>query len=185
MEGVPVSPNETGTHTGTLRRLLGLIDSTSVWTGKVVSWLSVALLLVMCFEVVMRYAFNAPQLWAHEVPIMFGATMYAMGWTYVHQRDGHIRIDVWYGRLAKRKQALVDVVGHLVVFFPLLAVLIGASARMAARAWAMGERMSLTHWYPPAAPLRTMVVVALCLLALQGVAQTIRAIECARKGEDI
>ena len=167
-----------------LRRLLGLIDATSEWAGKLVAWLSVALILVMCFEVMMRYAFNAPQLWAHEVPIMLGATIYAMGWAYVHQRDGHIRIDVWYGRLNRRRQALVDVVGHLLAFFPLLIVLISASTQMASRAWAMNERMSLTHWYPPAAPLRTMVVVALCLLVLQGIAQTVRAIQSMRTGED-
>ena len=59
-------------------------------------------------------------------------------------------------------------------FIPLMIVLIDTSIAYAWHAWVISEKSTLTYWYPPIAPFRTVVAVGLCVFALQGVAQLVR-----------
>ena len=105
---------------------------------------------------------------------MLGATIYALGWSYVHRHGDHVRVDVLYQRLPRRGKAAIDVAGALLLFVPLMFLLVTLSVDWTWRAWATNEKMYETGWYPPAAPLRTMVAFGICLFALQGIAQFIR-----------
>jgi TRAP-type mannitol/chloroaromatic compound transport system permease small subunit len=128
----------------------------------------------MAVAVIMRYVFGASTLWAYEVGLMIGATIYVMAWAYVHKNHGHVRVDILYQRLSPRKQAIIDVIGDLFLFIPLMILLVSLSVDWAWRSWATNEKMYETGWYPPASPLRTMVALGVCLFALQGLAQFIR-----------
>jgi len=128
----------------------------------------------MAIAVIMRYVFGAATLWAYEVGLMLGATIYALAWTYVHRQGGHIRVDVFYHHLSPRRKAVIDVIGALVFFIPLMILMVALSVDWAWRAWEMNEKMYETGWYPPAAPLRTVVALGICLFALQGITQLFR-----------
>lgn len=151
-----------------------IIDFISDWTGKTVRWLTVALVMVLIYDVVMRYVFGAATIWAYETAVMVGATIYVMGWPYVHRHHGHVRVDVFYTHLSPRGKAIIDVICTLLFLFPLLFVLIDTSVSYMLRSWSIGEVLAETFWYPPAAPFRTMIVVGLSLFALQSIAQFIR-----------
>ena len=137
-------------------------------------WLVLALVLVMSFEVAMRYLFNAPTMWAYETSMMLGGSVYVFAWTYVHQMRAHIRVDVFYAHLSDRKRLAVDIVGTLFLFFPLLFFLSKSAIVFAVRAWVIKERMMDTAWFPPAAPFRTIVAAGYVLLLIQGKANFIR-----------
>ncbi len=157
-----------------MRATLRVIDSISEWTAKIICWFAPALVFVLVFDVVERYVFGGATVWAYETAIMLGATIYVMGWCFVHRRREHIRVDVFYVRLSLRKQMIIDIVGTLLFLLPLLYVLIDTSIFYAVRAWKIDEVLAETFWYPPAAPFRTIVVVGLLLFALQIVAHLIR-----------
>ena len=157
-----------------MRAILRVIDAISEWTGKAISWLAVALVMVIVYEVVMRYVFNSPTMWAYETSVMLGGTVYVMGWAYVHRHHGHVRVDVLYSRFSPRRKAIIDVICALLFLFPLLIVLLDASASFMRHAWSVNERLIVTYWMPPAAPFRTIVMIGLSLFALQSVAQFIR-----------
>jgi TRAP-type mannitol/chloroaromatic compound transport system permease small subunit len=159
-----------------MKRLLKAIDSISEWGGRTTRWLAVALVLVMTFEVVMRYAFDSPTSWAFETSIMLGATVYVIGWAYAQLHHKHIRVDVFYVRFSPRVRALIDVLGMLFLAFPILAIMIINSVNYAAIAWAQKERLDLSMWYPPAGPLRTVIALGFILLTLQCLAQFARDI---------
>jgi TRAP-type mannitol/chloroaromatic compound transport system permease small subunit len=130
----------------------------------------------MVYEVGARYIFNAPTIWAYDTAMMLGGVIAVMGWSYTHLYHGHVRVDVIYTHLPTRGKAIIDVVCFIVLFLPLLIVLIYASGDKALSAWETGERLTEGYWYPPAGPIRTVMVVGLFLFALQGVAQFIRDI---------
>jgi len=157
-----------------MRTILRIIDSISEWTGKTGQWFAVALVAVMTFEVISRYVFGRPNLWVHELVMMIGASLYALGYGYVQRHDAHIRADLLYARLSPRGRAIIDLAGWLLIFFPLMILLIETSFVWTVRAWRIDERMPITGWYPPVAPLRAVVMLGFCVLALQGVAQLIR-----------
>lgn len=157
-----------------MRTIVRVIDSISERTGKTTRWLCAVLVVVMTYEVIMRFVFNSPTMWAYETSLMLGCAIYAFGWSYAHRHGAHVRVDVLYTRLGLRGRAIIDVVCALLLFCPLIILLMGTSIAEARDAWVVSERMVLTYWYPPAAPLRTVVAIGFCLFALQGVAQIIR-----------
>ncbi|MBA7537145.1 hypothetical protein ES705_29412 [subsurface metagenome] len=110
-----------------MKAVLHTIDLVSDWTAKVISWLAVALVVVLVFDVVERYVFGGATIWAYETGVMLGATIYIMGWAYVHRIREHIRVDVFYVHLSPRVQVIIDIVGTLLFLLPLLYVMIDTS----------------------------------------------------------
>jgi len=157
-----------------MKAVFHTIDLISEWTAKAVSWLTVALVLVLVFDVTERYVFGGATVWAYETGTMLGATIYVMGWAYVHRMREHIRVDVIYVHLKPRAQLIINVIGTILFLLPLLYVLLDTSIYYMMRAWRIEEKLAETFWYPPAGPFRTVVVVALFLLAFQTVAHLIR-----------
>jgi TRAP-type mannitol/chloroaromatic compound transport system permease small subunit len=168
-----------------MKKALKVIDSISNWTGLVVRWACLALVLVLCFEVVMRYAFGAPTIWAHEMSTSLGVIIVCLGWAFVHRRRGHVRVDVFYSRLSWRWKGIIDVGCFLVFFLPLLLVLIYGAGKMAWEAYIFDEVLMQSYWYPPALPIRLVVVLGLCLFLLQGLAEFARDVYAVAKGARI
>lgn len=157
-----------------MRTILRVIDSISEWTGKTARWFVVVLVMVVTYEVIMRYVFNAPSLWAAEVCTMLGASLYVLAFAYTHYHRAHVRVDVIYTHLPPRGKAIIDVLGDLLLFYPLIIAVVIGSLQWMWHAWLTGERMDFTSWYPPLAPLRTVVAIGFIMLLLQGVAQFVR-----------
>jgi len=157
-----------------MRAIFRAIDGISEWTAKAISWFCVALVLVLTYDVVMRYVFGGATIWAYETAVMLGATIYVMGWAYIESKREHIRIDVLFLRLPSRAQLIIDLIGNLIFLLPLLMVMINTSVFYSLRAWRIHEKLAETFWYPPAGPFKTMVVVGLSLFALQSAVQVIR-----------
>ena len=157
-----------------MKSIVRTIDSISEYTGQIARWACVILVLVMVYEVVARYIFDAPTIWAYETAIMLGVTIAILGWPYTHRHHGHVRVDVIYTHLPPRGKAIIEVVCYLFLFFPLLFILIYAASVRALFSWSLGEVLTEGYWYPPASPIRTLVVIGLFLFALQGIAHFIR-----------
>ena len=157
-----------------MKAVLKVVDSISQQVGSSARWLALALVLVGAFDVIMRYAFNAPTVWAYETSMMLGGSIYALGWAYAHLHKSHIRVDIFYSRLSTRGKAIMDVVCAAIFFFPLMGILLKTSIFWAVRAWARSEVMMESYWYPPAGPFRTAIALGICFFFLQGLAQFIR-----------
>jgi len=145
----------------------------------------VVLVLVGTFEVVMRYVFNAPTIWGFETSIMLGGGLYALGWAYDYLHDSHVRVDIFYSRFSPRAKAISDLICTAIFFFPLMVMLSKAAISWAWRSWAIGEVMSQSYWFPPAAPSRTVLAVGVCLFTLQGLARFIRDAYLAIRGTSL
>jgi TRAP-type mannitol/chloroaromatic compound transport system permease small subunit len=69
------------------------IDRFTDRTGTVVSWLSVPLVAAVAYEVVARYAFNAPTIWVFDTTYMLYGTLFMLGAAYALHKGAHIRTD--------------------------------------------------------------------------------------------
>lgn len=148
-------------------------------------WGVLALVAVLCYEVAARYIFGRPTIWAHEMSMMLGVFLVCIGWSYVHLRHGHVRVDVLYARMSPKGQAITDIVCFLVFFLPLLVVLIYASSKMAWEAYVFKEVLMASFWYPPALPIRLVVVFGLLTFLIQGLADFTRDVYRVVKGVDV
>ena len=157
-----------------MRKVLRAIDKATDWTGRTFRWGLVVLVLIVSYEVISRFVFNAPTKWSYETDMMLSGTVYSFAWAYALLHKAHVRIDVFYGRLSPRRKAVIDVIGTLVAFFPIILLFIFICAFRAWDSFVTNEVSFKSYWYPPLWPYRTAVTLGFILLFLQGSAQFFR-----------
>lgn len=139
--------------------------------GEWLQWFMIAIIGVVLIDITMRFLFNRPVMWTRDIVLMIACAMYVLSWADIERRDGHIRVDLIYERLSFRGKAIMDLISVLLFFLPLMLLLAYVSFSWALEAWRINERSTETFWYPPLAPLRTMVFIGICLYILQVIAQ--------------
>src|SRR5215203_2259205 len=75
--------------------------------GRGVSWLSLAICILMAIDVLLRYAFSIGSVWAQELEWHLLAPLVLFGMTYALHKGDHVRVDVFYARYGPRAQAAV------------------------------------------------------------------------------
>jgi TRAP-type mannitol/chloroaromatic compound transport system permease small subunit len=93
-------------------RLSDLIGQTSRRVGLALSWLFLLATAITCYEVVMRYVFQAPTTWAHAVTTFICAAAFMVAGAYSEQRHEHIRITAIYDRLRVPERRLCDLLAY-------------------------------------------------------------------------
>jgi TRAP-type mannitol/chloroaromatic compound transport system permease small subunit len=151
------------------------IDRMNAAIGRAAAWCCLFIVVVQFAVVVMRYAFDMGSIWVQE-SIMYGhAALFMLAAAWTLQVGGHVRVDIFYADASPRTKALVDLIGALVFLLPFAIVLVLLSVPYAARSWAILERSRESSGLPLVYALKTLIPVFAVLLALQGIAQAIRA----------
>ena len=155
-------------------RLAGAIDAITRVAGKAIAWLIIPMVLSLVWEVVARYFFDAPTIWAYDMTFMLYGTFFMVGSAWTLQRGGHIRTDVYYGQWSHRTQARVDLVCYVVLFFPALVVFAWLGGEFFWKSFQQNERIVTSPWLPIVWPFKFVIPLSAVLLVLQGVAECIR-----------
>ena len=182
MNGNVAAPASNGPNAAP-RGLVGLIrilDGVSLWSGRIVGWLIFPMVLSLVYEVVARYLFNAPTVWAYDMTYMLYGSFFMLGAAYTLLRQGHIRTDSFYAQLPRRWQGTVDSVCYLVFFFPPLIALLWVSVDFFWVSFQRGERVVSSPWMPVIYPVKFVIPLTCVLLLLQGTAEFLRSIWAAR-----
>ena len=167
----------------TLQFILRSIDRLSSLVGTAVSVLLPALTLVLTFEVVARYFFKRPTIWAFDMAIfMFGYCGLLAGACLMKEK-GHINVDLIYGRFSPRGKAVLDVITGLLFFF-FMTLVVAYGWKAAYSALSFGDHRP-TEWGPPLGHFKLMIPVGAFLLLLQGLANWIRNLYLAITGEEL
>jgi TRAP-type mannitol/chloroaromatic compound transport system permease small subunit len=153
------------------------IDRLTTGIGRAVAWLVLAVVLLQFALVVARYLFGLGSIWATETVIYAHAALFMLAAAWTLRAGGHVRVDVFYAEATPRTRAKIDLAGSGLLLLPFSAVLIWLSVPYAARSWAILERSQETSGLPLVYLLKTLIPLFALLMALQGVAQAIRAIQ--------
>ena len=164
-----------------LKTMLRLIDSTSEWSGKVVSFFVVFAMLALLYEIISRYVFHSPTLWAHEVSHHFYGAHFMIGGAYTLLHRMHVRTDVIVGRLSPRTQAIVEVI-IIMVFFYYCGLLLFKGGQMAWTSVLRQETVT-SVFRSPLWPVKLTIPIGAFLVLMQGIAKFIRDIYFAVTGE--
>lgn len=157
------------------RRVVVALDRFAELTGWALSWLVLALVVVVVTESVRRYAFNDPSIWAYDVSYMLYGAVFMLGAAVTLRFQGHIRTDLFFQRWSPRTQAAVDLFFYVFFFFPGLVFLAIYGWDKAAHAYAIGERAMASPWRPLLWPYRAVIPLAALLLGLQGISEVLKA----------
>jgi TRAP-type mannitol/chloroaromatic compound transport system permease small subunit len=163
-------------------RIVRAIDRFTDTTGTWVAWLNVPLVLAVSYEVVARYAFDAPTIWSFDVTYMLYGTIFMLGAAYALHKGAHIRTDFFFEKWSIRTRGVIDSIAYLLFFFPSLAVFLYVSAGEGWYAFSIGETSEQTPWRPILWPFKMVVPLTCLLLMIQGVSETIKSLYAARTG---
>lgn len=158
------------------------IDTLNLWAGQIFAWLTAPLIFAMMHEVIARYVFTAPTIWAYDVSRFLYGAMFVLGAGYALSKGVHIRSDFLYRDWSVKTQGRVDLVLYVLFFFPTMLILLWVSGDWALTSLMRGERGSDTAWAPLLGPVRMALPIGIALLTLQGVAETLRALYAAKSG---
>jgi TRAP-type mannitol/chloroaromatic compound transport system permease small subunit len=161
---------------------VGRIDRFTDRTGTWIAWLNLPLVLVVSYEVIMRYVFNAPTMWVFDTAYMLYGTIFMLGAAYALHKGAHIRTDFFYERWSVRTKGMVDSISYLVFFFPSLLMFLVASGNEAWYSYTIGEVSEQTPWRPILWPYKMIVPLTCVLLIVQGVSEVLKSVYAWRTG---
>jgi TRAP-type mannitol/chloroaromatic compound transport system permease small subunit len=142
--------------------------------GRAASWLTLAIVVLMAANVLLRYTFSIGSVWSQELEWHLLAPMVLAGMTYALGQGEHVRVDVLYARYPPRAQAAVDVLSALLaVAFALLVIRYSLPYLM--QSWSIGEISSDPGGLPYRWALKALIPLGFALFALQAAAQGVAA----------
>jgi len=159
-------------------KMLGLADALD-WLidriGRITGWCALAIVLVMAFNVLLRYLFRTGSVAMQELEWHLMAPICMLGLSYAILKDGHVQVDILYGRFPERVKRLIDMISAFLVVL-VVAILLYLSLPYVMQSYAVGEKSpdpgGLTHrWI-----LKAMLPVGFLLLVVQSFAALLRAV---------
>ena len=158
-----------------IERTLHIIDVVNEWVGRIFGFLILPITATVVIEVVLRYVFQRPTIWAWEVNVKLMAVMalLAGGYAFVHGR--HVKVDLLTSRLSGRARAAIDVITGMFFFFA-YGVLIYQSAVGAWESVLIRETES-SLLSSPVYPIKCLIPIGASLLVLQGLAKFLRDLD--------
>jgi TRAP-type mannitol/chloroaromatic compound transport system permease small subunit len=151
------------------------IDRLNAAIGRTVAWLCLLVVLVQFAVVVLRYVLGLGSIWLTETIIYGHATLFMLASAWTLREGGHVRVDVFYADAGPRRRALIDLCGALLLLLPFMLVLLWFAVPYVARSWSILETSRETSGLPAVFLLKTLIPVFAVLMALQGIAQAVRA----------
>jgi len=161
-------------------RLADRIDRLNTQIGRAAAWLVLVIVLLQFALVVARYLFGLGSLWLNETVIYAHATLFLLAGAWTLSVGAHVRVDIFYADASLRAKAVIDLIGALLLLLPFSLVLLWLSWPYVERSWAILEHSQEASGLPLVFALKTLIPLFAVLMALQGLAQAIRAVEALR-----
>jgi len=158
-----------------LEKLADRIDRLSTAIGRAVAWCLAFMVLAEFALVLMRYVLGVGSIWLQESVIYAHAALFMLAAAWTLAADGHVRVDIFYADAAPRTKARVDLLGALLLLLPFAVTVLVLSWRYTGRSWMILEGSRETSGMPAVFLLKSLIPLFAALLALQGIAQALRA----------
>lgn len=150
----------------------GFFDILSLVVSRTAMVLTALTVLVMFYEVILRYLFSAPTLWANELSLWMASFIFLFAGQYAMQQRSHIRIYVIYDLMPRWMQKTADVIScFLIVFFAF--ALVWGNYADAMRRFLRMETFG-TAWDPPIPGIvKPAILIIIVLVAIQAISNLI------------
>ncbi len=161
--------------------MLGLankLDAINRWTGLVVRWLALAMVLVQFLIVLLRYVFS--DVFASESVLYMHAALFMAGAGYTLLVDEHVRVDIFYARWERRRRARVNCAGVLLLLLPSMGLLAWVTWPFVRNSWGILEGPISVGGIPASFLLKSLIPAFCGLLIVQALAALLRDLVTAR-----
>jgi TRAP-type mannitol/chloroaromatic compound transport system permease small subunit len=160
------------------------IDRFTDVTGRLFAMTQIFLVVIITYEVAMRYFFHAPTRWVFESSAMANGASFMLACGYAMLKGAHVRTDIFWEKFTQRRKGYVDLVAYLVLFFPTMITMVAISSGDVWHSYITGERSQESVWRAIMWPFRASIPLAALLFMIQGVSEALKCCYQIRFGRE-
>ncbi len=159
-----------------LNSYVGFVNKINSTIGKYTSWLTTALVLVVVFDVIVRYVFNESSVAIQELEWHLFAILFLMGAAITLQNDDHVRVDLFYSKFNAKRKAWLNILGTTIFLIPFTLLIIYASQNYALNSFALNESSPDPGGLPARYILKAVIPSSFMFLLLEGISLLFKSI---------
>jgi TRAP-type mannitol/chloroaromatic compound transport system permease small subunit len=156
------------------RQLARRIDAFQERVGRGVSWLMLAMVVVVFYDVISRYLFNRSTVFVQELEWWLFGMVYLLAAGYTMLHNEHVRVDILYSKWSPRRQATVDLILLFVMFFPACLLIVYTTWPFVKASWLVNEGSPDPGGVPSRWLLKAVIIIGFVLLIVQGISEAIK-----------
>ena len=143
--------------------------------GKVASWLTLSIVLLIVINVILRYSMSLGSVWAQELEWHLLAAMILFGVSFSLLRGDNVRVDLFYANYTPQKKYIVDLVSAILTII-IAVFFVKLSINYVGQSFSIGEKSPDPGGIPMRWLVKSLIPIGFSLLALQGFAEMLRVI---------
>jgi TRAP-type mannitol/chloroaromatic compound transport system permease small subunit len=143
------------------------------WTGRGTAWICVVLVLLVAFNVILRYAFHLGPVALQELEWHLMSPIALVGMSYALRHGDHVRVDIFFDRFGRTLQEWIDLTASVVTVV-IAVIIFKLSLGFVDQAYSIGEGSPDPGGLPHRFLLRAFIPLGFALLGVQAVAKAIR-----------
>ncbi len=159
-----------------LSKTIHTIDQFTNAIGHTVSWLNIAMVVLTCITVVLRYLFNHSSIIAQETIMYLHATVFLIASAYTLKLDEHVRVDIFYHKLSTKGKATINLLGTIFLLIPVMAFIGWSSWPYITSSWSIFETSQEAAGIPLVYLLKSLIIVMVATMLLQALSEILRNI---------
>jgi len=160
---------------GALLKFSAGVDGVAIQIGKIIRWLVLGSVLISAGNAIIRKAFNISSNAFLEIQWYLFAGVFLLGAGFAFMRNVHVRIDFISGKLSKRTNTIIDILGIVVFIIPLCLIMVWLSWPLFTNALTTGEMSQnaggLIRW-----PAYLLMPLGFGLLFVQSLSELVKRI---------
>ncbi|MCC7429267.1 TRAP transporter small permease subunit [bacterium] len=160
-----------------------IIDSLNEKIGKTLSWLTLLLVLLVCYDVFVRYLLKQSSSAIQELEWHIFSILFLLTAAFTLKEDKHVRVDVFYANFSPKKKALVDFLGCVFFLIPFSILMIWSSQNFVLTSFKINEVSPDPGGLPARFLLKSMIPIGFFLVLLQGFSMLFKIISGNKKND--
>lgn len=159
--------------------LIAGIDRFTETTGRAVSWLILAMVLLICYDVAMRYMFHQGSVALQELEWHLFAVVFLLGGAYTLKHDAHVRVDILYQSrfISDTGRAWINILGFVLFLLPFSIMVLLTTWPFVENAFYYNEGSPDPGGLPYRFILKGMILLAFVFMLVQGIAELLKQIQ--------
>lgn len=159
-----------------LLKIISIIDAFTECTGKFISIFVIILVLLVGYDVSMRYLFNSGSIAIQELEWHLFSIILLLGSAYTLKHDEHVRLDIFYSsKLINDKVRIwFDVLGTLLILLPFCLLIIISAWPFVTQAYIHNEISPDPGGLPARWLIKAAIPLGFFFLLIQGIAEVLK-----------
>lgn len=145
--------------------------------GKVISWLTLAMVVVLSINVLASWLFNTSSMFLTESISWMHSANFLLAAAFTLAKDEHVRVDIFYAKMSARGKAWVDLLGSLLFLLPVCIFILWASWPFVVASWNINEASAEAGGIPATYILKGFLLLMPLLLIMQAFHQIALSID--------